>query len=177
MTWWVPFPFDFLADPRVKVLSLAARGVLASLIVQARGGDRVPYVNHHDAVGTVAVIALREGAPADAQAAVGAEVDALRRADLLSWDDTARELRLHLTAAAPPRARPAEPTTSPRATRTKPSDDPARSTLRTHQFYFRKRLRQWRDVPEGVTWEAWFATPEGQAWSCLLYTSPSPRDS
>lgn len=165
MSWWVPFPADFLSDPRVKVLSLAARGVLASLIVQARGEPTIPYVNHHTHTGTVAVIALREGAPADPDAAVGAEVVALEAAGLLSWDDAARTLHLHLTAAAPPRPRTAAAPSAPAPTRTKPSDSRAAASLRAARSYFARRQRQWATVPAGVTWEEWAASPEGLAWA------------
>lgn len=165
MSWWVPFPADFLSDPRVKVLTLAARGVLASLIVQARGDATLPYVNHHTHTGTVAVIALREGAPADPDAAVGAEVVALEAAGLLSWDDAARTLHLHLTAAAPPRPRTAAAPSAPAPTRTKPSDSRAAASLRAARSYFARRQRQWATVPAGVTWEEWAASPEGLAWA------------
>lgn len=167
MSWWVPFPLDFLSDPRVQVLPLSAQGVLTRLVLQARGGDVLPYVNHHDALGTVAVIALREGAPADARASVGDEVDRLRDAGLLTWDDAARTLSLHLSAAAPPRPRGASP-----VVRTKPSDHAERATSRADRHYFARRQRQWRDVPADVTWEAWLASPEGVAWTEGRPTAP-----
>ena len=39
------------------------------------------------------------------------------------------------------------------------------STLRAARHYFEHRERRFRDVPTGVTWEAWLASPEGVAWS------------
>lgn len=162
MSWWVQFPLDFLSDPRVQVLPLSAQGLLTRLILHGlkRGGNVIPYVNHHDALGTVAVIGLREGAPADAEASVGDDFRKMADAGLLSWDDDARELRTHLSSASPPRARGADPM----PVRTKPSDEAARVTSRADQHYFEKRQRFWKHVPAGVTWEAWLASAEGQSW-------------
>lgn len=114
MTWWDPFPcVDFNADPRVRVLSRAARGVFAQLLAQSRGGDALPYVNHHGGAGTVALIAWCEG---DADDAVGDEVAELLAAGLVEFDDGAQTIRLRLSAVGASRRdeRAVRPSAPPR---------------------------------------------------------------
>lgn len=169
--WWVPFPVALLSDPRVRAVSLAARGVLASLVVQAEGGAVLPYVAGHGAEGTVALVALREGAPASPGEAVGSEVWELQKVGLLSWDDEARELRLHLSAEASqrqpsaPRAAPAAGGSAPEGgARKPPSHASAAQSERAARHYFKLRERRWHGLPEDMTWEQWLKTPDGVKW-------------
>ena len=128
------------------------------------------------------MIAWREGDPAHG-AAVRELMDKMRDAEILFWDDDAKRITLCLSAphlddvddeeddddldpARPPvvaaaTAPPSAPGASPRET-SRPSGHAA--TMKRARFYFKRRERQWRNVPVDVSFEAWLASRDGLAW-------------
>jgi len=95
MTPWVPVVTSLESDPRLRVVSRAARGVLLHLLLRADALGAIPYVNHHDGPGTIGVIAWAER-DGDPGLAVASEVQQLVAVGLLRLDDAARVLTLRV---------------------------------------------------------------------------------
>ena len=101
-------------------------------------------------------------------AGASTSLDEMRRMGLVSLDGG----RIHLmrpdglpsTVAA--RDEAAEPRRAPDVGRDERHVEPTgpRTVTRADRRYFARRERCWRDVPAGVTFEAWLSTPEGSAW-------------
>mgnify|MGYP000128354011 CR=1 FL=1 len=101
-------------------------------------------------------------------AGASTSLDEMRRMGLVSLDGG----RIHLmrpdglpsTVAA--RDEAAEPRRAPDVGRDERHVEPTgpRTVTRADRRYFERRERCWRNVPAGVTFEAWLSTPEGSAW-------------
>lgn len=177
MTWWIPFPESFNHDPRVRALSRAARGVLAQLVIAAKGSGAIPYVNHHGAIGTVLLIALCEGDSRDAAEAIGREYQELVDCRLVSADDAGQRLALHFgqTAEAPRAKEQPSDAPAPAPFRRKPSDAGEATRTRRLRYDFTHRSGPCAGLDSAITWEAWLATPEGAEVFArrVLGTSPN----
>jgi hypothetical protein len=64
------------------------------------------------------------------------------------------------TTSAPGTGSTARPSRAPSS----PSGDAHAKVLKNARCYFKKRERRWRDVPQGVSFESWLASPDGLAW-------------
>lgn len=150
MNPWTPLPLGLATDLRATRLPLAARGALLDLYLAAHASaDR-------------AVVAVGAGDPVSIArqlwgAAGPAALAALLAAGLVATEPGA--WRLALVAG------PGSEVSTPFIADASPTDDPRRSArYRDARYRFARRERRWADVPAGVTWEAWLASPEGQAW-------------
>ena len=145
------------SDVRWAGLSFAARGLLATLEDAADGSGSVPMPDGTEALARV--VGGWQGA--DQVLLLLAE---LERAGRVVVDHEGRQLLLPHAVREDELRKPA-----PRA-RAVAADDGAeehtgrRKVTRAHKLYFARRERCWRDVPAGVTFDAWLATPEGVLW-------------
>ena len=151
---WIPTPEALYTDPRYLAASLAARGLVAAFIPQ---GGRVPLVAG-DPSRTARALGGAEGPAAlDEVLDLGLVVlgdDAELILDV-AWPEVgARETSTGSPSTPPPASSPSK--------RCKPSDTPERRLERQHRRRlnlqmerFGLRVGQFKDVPEGVTWEEW----------------------
>lgn len=159
------------ADARTRILSRSAFGMLMRLVLEARGDATVSFLNHHDAVTSVAAYDLRECDTSDGGSGARAAVQELVDAGFLVLDDAARVIHLDLHEGALARTTPssvvsAEVITAPRAPRRPPAWSPERTALRKLQWQFRNRVGPFRAMAldADLTWEVWSATPDGGAF-------------
>lgn len=172
MNWWEPTPSALFFDVRFVAASLAAKGMVLVAFVPRSG--RVPVVEA-DIDRTAQVLGGAEG-PAALRELLDAGLVRAEGSHLVldvAWPE------LHGRAPAPqpttdgtspPRASSPE-AAAPTVTRTKPSDSPEAVSLRAQRSHFNNRTKpgvkprpEFRDAPPGSTFEAWLASPPGQAW-------------
>ena len=169
VAWWDFAALEGLrADDRLRVLSREAAAVLFRLVLVARAGDEVPYLNHHTGAQSVAVYDLRESDTTATRDASAKGAKELVDTGLVILDDAARVIRLNLHRGV--LSREAAPAGAPRVAesgrpRRPPSASPERARDRKLRFQFARRSGPFRKVsiPEGATWEAWSVSPEGAA--------------
>lgn len=193
--WWMPLPYTLgRGDEDVRVISRSAFGVYVQLLLSAhaRGTiDHMPFVNHHDGLGTIGVVAMREGDLAGGES-VREDVDDLIDAGYVTIDETARAIRLHRgleASRATLDPSPMQPQVTVNARASSPAihtvnqvETPKKrraratsltpshaATLRNARWYFDHRTTRprgpWKDAPAGMTFDAWLSTPDGERWS------------
>lgn len=189
----MPVPYTIgRGDEDVRVISRSAFGVYVQLLLSAhaRGTiDHVPFVNHHDGLGTVGVVAIREGDLPGGES-VREDVEDLIDAGYVTLDETLRVIRLHrgleacraIVETSPTQTQDAPRTPNTTTTTEAKVDAPkkrrARSagvapshaaTLRNARWYFEHRDTRprgpWKDAPAGMSFEAWLSTRDGVTWS------------
>lgn len=170
LAWWDFAALEGLrADDRLRVLSREAMAVMFRLVLVARAGCEVPYLNHHTGAQSVAVYDLRESDTTATRDACARAVKELVDVGLVVLDDAARVIRLDLHAGVLARevevAAGADVAESG-GPRRAPSHSPERNALRKLRYQFTHRAGPFRgvEVPEGATWETWSVSAEGVAF-------------
>lgn len=170
LAWWDFAALEGLrADDRLRVLSREAMAVMFRLVLVARAGGEVPYLNHHTGAQSVAVYDLRESDTTATRDACARAVKELVDVGLVVLDDAARVIRLDLHAGVLARevevAAGADVAESG-GPRRAPSHSPERNALRKLRYQFTHRAGPFRgvEVPEGATWETWSVSAEGVAF-------------
>lgn len=170
LAWWDFAALEGLrADDRLRVLSREAMAVMFRLVLVARAGCEVPYLNHHTGAQSVAVYDLRESDTTATRDACARAVKELVDVGLVALDDAARVIRLDLHAGVLARevevAAGADVAESG-GPRRAPSHSPERNALRKLRYQFTHRAGPFRgvEVPEGATWETWSVSAEGVAF-------------
>ena len=158
MTPWAPVPLCILHDPRACALSIPARYLLHTLYLRAAHDRQTVPVGQLTPEGVASAILGPEhrgaGSELVASGLVRSEGGVWRLAVTVDGDGFGpRPEALDATPAAP-RGASSQPVASGRSA----------AQLRRARYFFERRARTWRDVPAGVSWESWCATPEGAAW-------------
>lgn len=167
LAWWDFAALEGLrADDRLRVLSREAMAVMFRLVLVARAGGEVPYLNHHSGAQSVAVYDLRESDTTATRDACARAVKELVDVGLVILDDAARVIRLDLHAGVLAREAPAADVADPGGPRRPPSHSPERNALRKLRYQFAHRAGPFRgvEVPDGATWETWSVSAEGVAF-------------
>lgn len=176
LAWWDFAALEGLrADDRLRVLSREAMAVMFRLVLVARAGGEVPYLNHHSGAQSVAVYDLRESDTMATRDACARAVKELVDVGLVALDDAARVIRLDLHAGVLARevevvagADVAESGGPRRA----PSHSPERNALRKLQWQFRNRTGPFTPAKVSLsaeaTWESWSVSAEGVAFLARL---------
>ncbi len=156
MTPFGPVSLALLHDLRMRSLSWAERGVLHHLSLVAGVSPDGATVHLDRRAGEAEVASWSRALGADGAAIVGRLVE-------LGLLSTCHEgLRLVLVA------RPAPVASAPRAAaeewQGKPSDSPAAERARNDRKKFKARVSPFSRVPADLSWEAWLATDEGEAF-------------
>ena len=170
LAWWDFAALEGLrADDRLRVLSREAMAVMFRLVLVARAGGEVPYLNHHTGEQSVAVYDLRESDTTATRDACARAVKELVDVGLVVLDDAARVIRLDLHAGVLAREMEVAAggdVAESGGPRRAPSHSPERNALRKLRYQFTHRAGPFRgvEVPEGATWETWSVSAEGMAF-------------